>query len=85
MAYTIVSDNCTGCSACEPECPNAAILDTDDGLFRIDPDLCTECIGFFEEAQCAAVCPIEKTCIPDPDCVEEKSALMAKKVQLHGE
>ena len=84
MAYTIVLENCTGCSACEPECPNSAISPTADGLYQIDPDLCTECVGFFEEAQCTAVCPIDGTCIPDPALVEDRETLMARKVKLHG-
>lgn len=65
MAYKIVKDNCTGCSACEPECPNKAISETKDGLFVIDPAKCTECIGHHDEAQCVAVCPIDDTCIID--------------------
>ncbi len=85
MAYTIATDNCTGCSACEPECPNAAISETPDGLFQIDPDLCTECLGFFDEAQCAAVCPIEETCIKDPEWVETGQELLDKKRRIHGE
>ena len=51
MAYKIVKDNCTGCSACEPECPNQAISETTDGLV-IDPAKCTECIGHYDEPQC---------------------------------
>lgn len=27
MAYKIVGSQCTGCSACEPECPNDAIYE----------------------------------------------------------
>ena len=27
MAYKIVASSCTGCSACEPECPNQAIVE----------------------------------------------------------
>jgi ferredoxin len=65
MTYKIVESNCTGCSACEPECPNKAISETKDGLFIIDPNKCTECIGHHDEAQCVAVCPIDKTCIID--------------------
>jgi ferredoxin len=65
MAYTIVKDNCTGCCACEPECPNQAISESADGLFVIDPAKCTECIGHHDEAQCVAVCPIDLTCIID--------------------
>jgi len=67
MAYKIVESNCTGCSACEPECPNKAIKETPDGLFKILADKCTECIGYFDEPQCVSVCPIPKTCIVDPN------------------
>ncbi|SMF97560.1 4Fe-4S dicluster domain-containing protein [Methylomagnum ishizawai] len=67
MAYLIVADNCTGCCACEPECPNTAISEMASGLFTIDPAKCTECIGHHDEPQCVAVCPIEETCIIDHD------------------
>jgi ferredoxin len=45
---------------------------------------CTECTGFHEEPQCAAVCPVD-CCVPDPDMVENKEELMAKKAWLHQE
>ena len=51
MAYKIVGSQCTGCSACEPECPNQAIYEK-NGVFYIKPEKCTECIGHFDEAQC---------------------------------
>lgn len=67
MAYRIVGDNCTSCSACEPECPNDAISEASNGLFIIEPEKCTECVGYHDEPQCVAVCPIEETCIIDND------------------
>jgi Fe-S-cluster-containing hydrogenase component 2 len=36
-----------------------------NGVFVINPKKCTECIGYFDEAQCVAVCPIDMTCIID--------------------
>jgi len=45
---------------------------------------CTECMGFHEEPQCAAVCPVD-CCVPDPDYVEEKDELLVKKAWLHQE
>jgi ferredoxin len=65
MAYMIKQSNCTGCSACASECPNDAISEK-DFAFSVDPEKCTECIGFFAEAQCAAICPMPKTCIVNP-------------------
>ncbi|MDD3649998.1 4Fe-4S binding protein [Immundisolibacter sp.] len=64
MAYKIVASQCTGCSACEPECPNQAISEK-NGVFVINPKKCTECINYFDEPQCVAVCPVDNTCIVD--------------------
>ncbi len=59
-----ITDDCIGCTACEPECPNRAIsADPATGRYRIDPALCTECAGFYEESQCVAVCPVG-ACVP---------------------
>jgi ferredoxin len=49
--------------------------------FYIVPDKCTECVGFHDEPQCAAVCPVD-CCVPDPERVEDKDALLAKKDYL---
>jgi ferredoxin len=53
-------------------------------FYYIVSNKCTECTGFHEEPQCAAVCPVD-CCIPDPDVVESKEELMAKKAWLHNE
>ncbi|MBK6392740.1 MAG: 4Fe-4S dicluster domain-containing protein [Saprospiraceae bacterium] len=50
--------------------------------YYIVPDKCTECVGFHEEPQCAAVCPVD-CCIPDDDRVESKEVLLARKARLH--
>ncbi|WP_028534984.1 4Fe-4S binding protein [Paludibacterium yongneupense] len=57
MALTISSDLCTGCAACEDECPNSAVH-MKRGMYLIDPDKCTECSGKFDQPQCQAVCPM---------------------------
>ena len=53
-------------------------------FYYIVPDKCTECTGFHEEPQCAAVCPVD-CCVPDPDHVEDTETLQAKKSWLHAE
>jgi ferredoxin len=63
MAYKIVAEKCTGCGGCEFECPNKAIKQKGD-VFAINADKCTECAGFFDTPQCAAACPVPKTCVP---------------------
>jgi ferredoxin len=53
-------------------------------FFYIVPDKCTECVGFHDEPQCAAVCPVD-CCIPDPNHIEEKDVLLQKKEYLDTE
>lgn len=54
----------------------------DEDVYFIVPNKCTECNGFHEEPQCAAVCPVD-CCIPDPDHAETEEALLKKKEWLH--
>ena len=64
MPYKIVASQCTNCTACEALCPNEAISEKGN-TFVIDPALCTECEGHFDDPQCVAICPIEDTCVID--------------------
>lgn len=79
MAFKI-TEECINCGACEPECPNQAISAGDE-IYIIELDKCTECVGHFDESQCAAVCPVD-CCILDPDHKETKEELMAKHRKL---
>jgi ferredoxin len=56
----------------------------DDEVYFISPDKCTECMGFHEEPQCAAVCPVD-CCVPDEDVVETEEELLTKKAFMHKE
>ena len=51
-------------------------------LYYIVPDKCTECKGFHDEPQCAAVCPVD-CCVDDPDHRESDEQLLAKKDSMH--
>lgn len=53
-------------------------------FYYIVSNKCTECKGFHEEPQCAAVCPVD-CCVPDPDHVEDENTLLGKKAWLHAE
>lgn len=78
----IITDECINCDVCEPACPNDAIYEGDE-IYEINPDLCTECVGHFDEPQCVEICPID--CIPkDPNRVESEADLMAKYKRLTG-
>lgn len=78
---TMITEECINCGACEPECPNEAISEGED-IYVIDPARCTECVGHFDEEQCAAVCPVD-CCVPDPNNAEAESVLFARAKQLH--
>ena len=69
---TVITEECINCGACEPECPNSAITQGDD-IYVINPDLCTECVGFHDEEACAAVCPVD-CCVPDPAAHGDRGA-----------
>lgn len=71
--------------------PDGTICDAEkentDGSFSEDyyfivTNKCTECVGFHEEPQCAAVCPVD-CCVPDEDNVESEDDLLAKKDWMH--
>ena len=93
---TVITEECINCGACEPECPNAAIFEGGtpwefngesrpalrDDVFYIAPEKCTECVGFFEQEQCAAVCPVD-CCVPDPNIPEAEEQLIVRAKQLH--
>lgn len=51
-------------------------------IYYIVADKCTECVGFHDEPQCAAVCPVD-CCIDDETNRESKEELLAKKSNLH--
>jgi ferredoxin len=80
---THITKDCINCGACEPECPNDAISAGED-IYLIDPDLCTECVGFFDQESCQAVCPVE-CCVPDPKHSEDEAALIKRAMSLHAD
>lgn len=55
-----------------------------DDLYYIVPGKCTECKGFHDEPQCAAVCPVD-CCVPDDNHVESEETLLNRQAFLHNE
>ena len=53
-----ITDECINCDVCEPECPNDAIYQGDE-IYEINPSLCTQCVGHYDDPQCQQVCPVE--------------------------
>lgn len=52
MSYTITTDDCVNCGACEPECPVDAISE-EDSVRVIDADSCISC------GACVGICPTQ--------------------------
>ncbi len=77
----MITDECINCGVCEPECPNGAISEGET-TFVIDPALCSECVGFHDEEQCAAVCPVD-CCVPDPQREESEETLFERAKRIH--
>lgn len=76
----LITDECINCDVCEPACPNLAIYMGPE-IYEINPALCTECVGHFDEPQCVELCPV--ACIPiDPNHTESREELQAKFEQL---
>lgn len=80
MAYKI-TEECISCGSCVFECKNDAISEGEE-IYLIDPDKCTECVGYFNSPQCAEICSVD-ACVPDPDRKESKDQLLEKWRKLH--
>ncbi len=76
----MITDECINCDVCEPECPNNAISQGEE-IYEINPDLCTQCVGHYDEPQCQQVCPVD--CIPlDPSHKEDQDQLYQKYLKI---
>lgn len=72
----MINNECIACDACAEECHNGAI-EEGDPIYSIDPDVCTECVGSYDEPSCLSVCPVDAI-IPDPDNIENMEELKYK-------
>jgi ferredoxin len=72
----LITEECINCDVCEPECPNKAIYQGAE-IYEINPDLCTECIGHFDEPQCQIVCPV--ACIDIDSSKPETQPMLLEK------
>ena len=72
----VITEECINCDVCESECPNKAIYQGIE-IYEINPQLCTECVGHFEEPQCQIVCPVD--CIIIDVVNKETNAMLLEK------
>lgn len=75
-----INEDCINCAACVEDCPNQAIS-LGPVIYVIDPDKCTECVGYHDEPQCIPSCGVDAI-IPDPDRRETHDELLAKKERI---
>ena len=78
-----ITDECIKCDVCEPECPNDAIYQGDE-IYEINPSLCTQCIGHYDEPQCQQVCPVDCILIDEVN-PETEEQLQAKYEKLQAD
>ena len=64
----LITNKCTNCDMCLPECPNEAISIGEE-IYVIDPVLCTECVGHYDT--------------PDPEHQESEEQLWERFVMIH--
>ena len=76
-----ITDECISCGACEPECKNSAITEGET-IYTIDPNKCTECVGWFDSPRWVEVCPVD-ACAEDPNNKETKDQLLEKWKKLN--
>ena len=78
MAYMITED----CIACESVCPNGATRKRNGDAHIIEPESCTEYVGFPAKLQCSLVRAFA-ACVPDPSRQESGEELLIKFHRLH--
>jgi ferredoxin len=72
-----------GSNVTEGDGSQLAEAEEEDSIYVISFDKCTECVGHFDEPQCAEVCPVDDCCIPDPVKPEKAADLLEKAKQLN--
>jgi len=59
------------------ECPVRAIHAEAD-QYVIDPEICVDCEGYFEEARCKWACPVN-ACVPERKDYQYRAAMIAHR------
>lgn len=76
----LVGEDCINCDVCQSLCPNGAITQGDSSAL-IDPQRCTECMGYFDGPQCVENCPSD-CLVEDPAYRESHEELLKKHERI---
>lgn len=76
-----ITDDCISCGACECECPNKAITEGTTS-YKVNPELCTECVGSHHAPQCIEICPVNATVL-DESNRESREVLLERWRRIH--
>lgn len=79
----LITTACINCDMCLPECPNEAISEGKK-VYEINPERCSECVGYYDQPTCMKVCPIN-CIIDDPQHRETQEQLLAKAQRIMAE
>lgn len=76
----MITEECIACGACESGCPNNAIF-AGESKYEINHELCTECVGYYDEPQCKLICPMQAI-VTNPAYQETREELLKKKESI---
>ncbi|WMY97424.1 MAG: YfhL family 4Fe-4S dicluster ferredoxin [Arsenophonus sp.] len=76
-----ITKRCINCDLCTKECPNKAIY-KGQFTYKINKNLCTECVGYYKKPNCQSVCPIKNTIVKDLSNIENVKSLLKKQKKI---
>ena len=74
----LITKQCIVCGACNEDCPNSAIS-AGEAIYKINPELCTECVGIYNYPRCKSLCPVDEAIVTNPFCRETRAELLRKQ------
>jgi ferredoxin len=74
----MITKQCIVCSSCKDVCPNNAIT-AGKAIYEIISEMCTECVGIYDEPSCKNLCPVDEAIITNPFHRETRAELLRKQ------